>query len=145
MKINRRTIVVTTITLAAAGGVSAFAYVSQSVNATGSGSTASYQPITATLNVPSNLAPGDAAAVTLAVHNPNKFAVTLAGLKYAVTAPGTDKCPEGSLVIDQPAAKQVAPTGDSTGIHTTIHFVDLQDVNQAGCLGERVTVTATAP
>lgn len=141
---RKRTIIVTAIPLAIAGTVGAFAFISQNISASGNGSTATYQPITATLAVPDGLAPGDDKAVTLAVHNPNKFAVTLAGLKYTVTAPGVDKCPAGSLIIDQPTGNQVAPAGDSTGIKTTIHFTDLSDKNQAGCLGELVTVSATA-
>lgn len=139
---RKRTIIVTAVPLVVAGAI-ASAFVSQQINASGSGSTASYKAITATLQVPSDLAPGDAKPVTLAINNPNSFPVTLTGLKFTVTAPGVDKCPANSLTVDPVTGNQVAPAGDSTGIKSTLRFNDT-GTNQAGCLGEAVTVTATA-
>lgn len=148
MKINRKTVLVSTLCLAAAGGVSAFAWVSSTFDAAGKGSTSSPQNLTGTVTgVPNDFGPGDSATLRVTASNPNHFPVHIQNATFTVD-PITD-CPSDSFAISTPTYPNPdVPGATSSGNGTrvdaaqaTITFVNT-GANQNACLNHEITVRA---
>lgn len=154
MGIRPRTLVVTTVVLAAAG-TSAFAYVTTSGHGQGSTTTTAVKPLKIAVTQPDTLGIGDHGDVTFAVTNDNDGTVRVKNIQLAVTAPAG--CPSGSFTLNDssqppapaltytlPAPGVAVPPGGPTAVpgKVVLTFVDLPDANQDACTNGKAIVTA---
>lgn len=145
---RKRTIFVTAVPLVAAGAI-ASAFVSQQLNASSNGSTATAQKVTATLTgVPQNFGPGDKATIRLHVSNPNSYPVHVSGASFKVD-PITG-CDADSFTVDNVTGATDIPKATSAGPTVTdavtadLTFNNLPGKDQNGCLGQTIVVSASA-
>lgn len=154
MRIPRRTLVISTVVLAAAG-TSAFAYVTTSGHGQGSTTTAAVKPLKIDVTQPASLGIGESGDVTFAVTNDNKGTVRVKNIQLAVTAPSG--CPSGSFTLDDGSQKPassltytlpdpgvaVAPGGPvAIPSKVVLKFADLPNDNQDACINGKAIVTA---
>lgn len=140
---RKRTAIVTALPLLIAGGVGAFAFISQTISANGSGHTSSAKPVTgAVTGIPTDFAPGDVATIKLHVTNPNNYAVHVSDPHFVV-APVAG-CDARSFTIDNVTGPTDIPSGESDAFAAKLHFVNLPDAEQSGCLDKAIQVSATA-
>lgn len=144
MRLNKRTIAISTISLVIVGGASAFAYVSATGSGTGSASTiTSTSPVTLTAGPAAGLVPGTAAPVVLTGTNPNAFTVELKNplVTIASVTPATCDASEFAIV-DGSSATITSANGVTQGTSATITWGgDTGSTATDGCLGATVNLT----
>jgi hypothetical protein len=149
VRINKRTIAISTASLVLVGGLSAFAYVSATGTGTGSATTigaSSVQGVELTADVAGSLAPGGTADIVLTGTNPNSYTVSLAPVTVTISALPTG-CSEDEFHLTQGSGASIT-SGDvvTQGTPATIQWG--MDAEGAGtsdaCLGAALALAVSA-
>lgn len=148
MRLNKRTIAVSTASLLVAGGLSAYAYVSAAGAGSGSAGAAaadSVQNVVLTASLKSPVEPNGSENIVVKAHNPNKYTVKLASItitpNFAGLAVG---CSSADFTVTSPTDTNMAVApGDSTLVFTAPGKVSLADNTTDQCLGQTVALTVS--
>lgn len=148
MRLNKRTIAVSTASLVLVGGLSAFAYVSATGGGSGSASTitqADMSEVTVVPSISGALSPNGSADIVLTADNGNSFTVGLKTIAIEKGTPFPAGCSAADFTITQPAGPvSVAPgTGHVLTGFTTAPKIELADDTTDECLDFDVPLTVS--